>query len=100
MPGVATLSSIATGRCSKHKRTKNVSVVFLNGASTVLTNSQPTLNMMSMGVASCGHPVFVMTSSGTVFAESTGVVRMGDIVMTVGGTQIILVASTDVIAGG
>ena len=99
MSSVGTLTSIAQGKCSAHKRTKTVTVMFLTGASSVLTNTSPTLNMTSIGVASCGHPVLVVTGSGTVFAESSGVVRVGDVVMTVGGTQIVLTGSSDTFAG-
>jgi len=75
------------GKCSAHKKTKSVTVTFLVGASTVLTNGSQTVNQISVGVASCGHSVTVVTMSSTVFAEGAGVVRQGDIVMTVGGTQ-------------
>ncbi len=99
MSSVGTLSSLAQGKCSAHKKTKTVNVTFLTGAASVLTNGSPTLNMTSIGIASCGHPVLVVSGSGTVFAESSGVVRVGDIVMTVGGTQIVLTGSSDTFAG-
>lgn len=99
MSAVANLTSVANGKCSKHKSTKTVTVLFVTGAGTVLTNGSPTVTLASIGIATCGHPVVVLTTSGTVNAEGSGVVRVGDVVATIGGTQVVLTGSGNTNSG-
>ena len=79
MSGVCKVGDMGVGICPCHKSPVSYTTVFVSGAGSVNTNGSPTCNLTTVGGASCGHPTVVLTVSGTVNAEGTGVHRLGDL---------------------
>lgn len=97
MPSVSKVGDIGVGVCPCHKSPVSYTTVFATGASSVPTNGQATANLTTIGVATCGHPTVVLSVSGTVTAEGTGVHRVGDAGANCGGYTAIT-GSGDVLA--
>lgn len=97
MPGIARIGDIGQGTCPCHDDPQFYTTIFVTGAESVITNQAGTAIIGTVGVASCGHSTIALTGSSTVFAESQGVHRLGDIGENCGTYQVIT-ASPDVFA--
>jgi len=78
MPQVARLNDTGQGKCPAHTTSQNYTTTFTTGATSVLTNNQPTVIVNSMGNSTCGHPTHATAGSPTVFAENQPVHRVND----------------------
>ena len=76
--GISKIGDTGIGTCPAHKSTKIYTVTFISGASTVNVNGVPAANLTTVGIASCGHPTIAISVSATVYANGTGVHRIGD----------------------
>lgn len=95
---VAKIGDTGIGTCPKHKSPKIYNVTFISGAGTVNANGVPIANLTTVGIATCGHPTVVISVSGTVNAEGTGVHRVGDSGMNY-GTYTVVSGSGNVNSG-
>jgi uncharacterized Zn-binding protein involved in type VI secretion len=98
MVAIARVGDVGIGICPKHKSPKIYNVTFISGASTVNANGVPVCNMTTTGIATCGHPTTTISVSGTVYAEGTGVHRLGDSGMNY-GSYTVIAASPNVNSG-
>jgi len=99
MSAVSKVGDMGIGTCPCHKSPVGYTTVFVSGAGSVNTNGAATCNYTTIGIASCGHPTVVLTVSGTVNAEGSGVHRIGDLGENCGG-YVTTTGSGNVNAGG
>jgi len=77
--GNARAGDIATGICPAHKHPQHYSAVITGVSPTVVLESAGASFIGSVAIASCGHPVVVISGSGTVLVNGAGAGRIGDI---------------------
>ena len=102
MAGNAKIGDMCMGSCPCHPPSPPIpyTATWIVGAGTVLTNGAGTVNATGMAIGSCGHPVVVLSFSGTVLAEGSGVHRLGDSGQGCNNVATTITGSGDVISGG
>jgi hypothetical protein len=93
------VGDMGVGVCPCHLTPVAYTTVFISGASSVLTNGQPTAIVGTIGIASCGHPTVALTGLSSVKPTSQNTHRVGD-VGTNCGPYITVSGSSNVKSGG
>lgn len=99
MTSISKLGDIGVGVCAAHEFPIPFVTVFVTGSPNVLTNGVPSTIIGTIGISSCGHPTVAILGSGTVFANTLGVHRLGDIGSIAGGVYVDIIGSPNVFAG-
>jgi hypothetical protein len=98
MPAQARVGDIGVGYCHKHKR--EVLITFVTGASSTLSNNQPSCTVGTVGIADCGHTSIALTGSTNVKLDNKQAHRIGDTgVLSEGGDYVVVTGSPDILRG-
>ena len=83
MPSAARSTDTVIGVCPCHKSPKPYTAVWVANT-TVMANGLSRVNMGSMAISDCGHPVVPISGSSTVMIQGLPAHRMGDQAMNCG----------------
>lgn len=102
MADAGNLSSQGQGICKhpSHSSPLPVTVTFTQGEDTYLIDGKPALTLNSKGIGSCGHPATPKTASDKMFANGSGLHRVGDTGELPGGGTYTLITGVSTFQAG
>ena len=80
MPKTARISDVGVGVCCCHPPIPCIPMVgvLVTAASTITVKGQRVSRLTDICLGGCGHPGFMVSSSGTEVSENLKTVRLGD----------------------